>query len=76
MEDVTMFVYYDWNKSHTVIRPEKPFTKEMELLGMLAKGLIVGFVVTRIEHISGKRIRSVTAYQLDCDCNEVIPTLF
>lgn len=76
MEDVTMFVYYDWNKSHTVIRPEKPFTKEMELLGMLAKGLIVGFVVTRIEHIRGKRIRSVTAYRLDCDCNEVIQTLF
>ena len=76
MEDITMFVYYDWNKPHIVIRPEKPFTKEIELLGMLAKGSIVGFDVTRIEYIYGKRIRSVTAYRFDGDCNEVIPTPF
>ena len=71
-----MFVYYDWNKPLTVIRPEKPFTKEIELLGMLAKGLIVGFDVTSIEYLYGKRIRSVTAYRIDGDCNAVIPTPF
>ena len=73
MEDVTMFVYYDWNKPCTVIRPEKPFNKEFELLGMLAKGVIVGFDITRIEQIRGKRIRCVTAYRFDGDCNAVIP---
>ena len=76
MEDVTMLVYYDWNKPCTCMRPEEPFTKEMELLGMLSKGLIVGFDVTHIEYIHGKRIRSVTAYRFDGDCNEVIPTPF
>ena len=76
MENVTMFVYYDWNKPCTVIRPEKPFNKEFELLGLLAKGLIVGFDITRIEQIRGKRIRSVTSYRFDGDCNAVIPTPF
>lgn len=69
MEDVTMFVYYDWEKPHSVIRPEKPFTKEMELLGMLARGNIVGFDVELIERVYGKRIRSVKTYRLDCDSN-------
>lgn len=64
MKDITMFVYYDWEKHHSVIRPEKPFTKEMELLGMLARGTIVGFDVVRIERIRGKRIRSLTLYRL------------
>ena len=72
MEDVTIFVYYDWDKPHTVVRPEKPFTKEMELLEMLAKGQIVGFDITRIENIHGKRIRSVKAYLFDGDCNAVV----
>lgn len=76
MEDITIFVYYDWEKPLSVIRPEKPFTKEIELLGMLAKGMIVGFDVTRIEYIRGKRIRSVTSYRFDDDCNAVIQTPF
>ena len=76
MEYITMIVYYGWDKPYTVIRPEKPFTKEMELLGMLAKGLIVGFDVTQIELVYGKRIRSVKAYRLDGDCNAVVSIPF
>ena len=72
MEDITMFVYHDWEKPHSVIRPEKPFTKEMELLGMLARGKIVGFDVVLIERIYGKRIRSVKSYRLDCDSNIIV----
>lgn len=76
MEDITIFVYHDWEKPHSVIRPEKPFTKEIELLGMLAKGVIVGFDVIRIEYIRGKRIRSVTSYRLDGDCNAIVSIPF
>ena len=72
MEDITMFVYYDWEKPYSAIRPEKPFTKEMELLGMLARGKIVGFDVVCIERIYGKRIRSVKSYRLDCDSNIIV----
>ena len=76
MEDITMFVYHDWEKPQTVIKTEKPFTKEMELLGMLARGKIVGFDVVLIERIYGKRIRSVKAYRLDGDCNAIVSIPF
>ena len=76
MEDVAMYVYHDFDKPYTVIKPEKPFTKEMELLGMLAKGQIVGFDITMTENIYGKRIRSVKAYRLDGDCNAVVSIPF
>ena len=76
MVDITMFVYYDLEKPYSVIRPENPFIKELELLGMLAEGLIVGFDVVRIKYIRGKRIRSVTGYRLDGDCNAVVSIPF
>ena len=76
MNGITITVYYDWDKPHTVIRPEKPHDTARELLIKLAKGSIVGFDITLVEYIHGKRIRKSTAYRIDGDCNAVLPIPF
>ena len=72
MKNVAIFVYYDWDKPHTVLRPEKPIRTEGELLLKLSKGQIAGFDITGFEYINGKRIRVSLSYRLDDDSNVVI----